>query len=307
MSKEGPDPLGGPDIMRLGPLLAGLGGNNSLARMGASSAAARHDARMCIDGGASALIAVAAPGPRVWEAHVLASVDAEAGSQDWAGTRIGPERVAVSLERRLYRGRSHAPVAYAEAIAADHAGQALSTFRNVHRQIGPSGRIYSVGREHIGTRYGIRIGWQIDRHVDVRDLLSPLVGAGNWAAAASSLADVHGFDLQRAGGPWSLSLDIVAPERGWRVGSTRWARALDDTGKRKRLTQWIASHGGDAAYAGALHDLIRGSADNPVKSIGRAVEVDVAGGQVIAAIAYLGTASLPSRHTPDNPAQSDRR
>lgn len=291
------------DVLWLSALLAGLGAEAEAACGKLGAAAVRSGAgRMCIDGGASALIALGAPGPRQWEAHVLCGIDAE--HQHWVGTGVGFGGQSRLLERRLYRGRGEAALNQARAVASARGEAALACFDRWHRGLGSFGRIYSVGRESPDC---VRIGWQIDRHVDVPVLIAPLIGQDNWNAAAQSLNAVHGFDLARTAGPWSLSVDVAAPERGWRLGSTRWAWALDDPAKRQRLSRWIEGHGGDAGYACALHDLLSGHKAGRTGSIGRAVEVDVRDGSVVAAIAYLG-ARLASPHgLPGHSGGSDRR
>ena len=282
------------DVLWLSALLAGLGSEardvcEGLGRVGGRSS----EGRMCIDGGASALVAVTAPGRRTWEAHVLAGIDADC--QDWTGRRLGPDGEQIYLERRMYRGRGQAAAVQARIAAAAHDAAASACFETWHRAIGPFGRVYSVGRDSRGR---VRIAWQIDRHVDVAGLLVPLIGRGNWLAAARSLNLVHGFDLVRSTGPWSLSIDVTAPALGWRLGSTRWAWALDVDAKRQRLAQWITTHGGDGGYACALHDLLSGYEARHPGSIGRAVEVDVCEGSVVAATAYLGATLASSNDLP---------
>lgn len=282
------------DILWLSALLAGLGNEARDACDGLGRAGVRlPSGRMCIDGGASALLAVTAPGRRSWEAHVLTGMDVD--RQDWAGRRLGPDGEAVTFERRMYRGRGQTAVVEARQAAAAAGEVSAALFERWHRSIGPFGRVYSVGRD---SRGGVRIAWQIDRHVDVAGLIAPLIGRGNWLAAARSLDAVHGFDLARSSGPWSLSIDITAPASGWRLGSTRWAWALDGAAKRERLARWITAHGGDGGYACALHDLLSGYDARHAGSIGRAVEVDVCEGSVTAATAYLGATFASSNDLP---------
>jgi hypothetical protein len=291
------------DVLWLSALLAGLGAEAEAACEKLGVAAVQSGAgRMCIDGGASALIARAAPGARQWEAHVLCGIDAE--HQHWVGTSVSPQGQSLSLERRLYRGRGDAALNQAKAVASAHGEAALACFDLWHRALGSFGRIYTVGREGQGC---VRIGWQIDRHVDVQALVAPLIGQDNWNAATQSLNAVHGFDLAATAGPWSLSVDVAAPERGWRLGSTRFAWALDDAAKRQRLARWIKGHGGEASYACALHDLLCGHKAGRAGSIGRAVEVDVRDGSVVAAIAYLGARLASPDGLPGHSGGSDRR
>ena len=282
------------DILWLSALLAGLGNEARDACDGLGRAGVRlPSGRMCIDGGASALLAITAPGRRSWEAHVLTGMDVD--RQDWAGRRLGPDGEAITFERRMYRGRGQIAVVEARHAAAAAGEVAAAYFERWHRSIGPFGRVYSVGRD---SRGGVRVAWQIDRHVDVAGLIVPLIGRGNWLAAARSLDAVHGFDLARSSGPWSLSIDITAPASGWRLGSTRWAWALDGAAKRERLARWITAHGGDGGYACALHDLLSGYEARHAGSIGRAVEVDVCEGSVTAATAYLGATFASSNDLP---------
>jgi hypothetical protein len=280
------------DPLWLSALLAGLGSDAAAAAAELKLRSAAGHQRMCIDGGANALIAVGAPGGRRWEAHILSATDPIDGRQDWQGVRISGTDSQI-LTRSMFRGRSGtaAQVAHAAAIRAGQA--AVSRFERWHGLIGPQGRIYSVGNEP-DDRGGARVAWQLDRHAPVLRIIADLAGEAGRDVAVTSLSAVHGFDLSATSGPWSVALSVAAPECGARIGSTRWAWAVEDAGKRDRLARWIHAHGGDAGYAAALHDLIAGIAPSgQTRTIGRAVEIDIVDGRVTGAIAYLGTACPP--------------
>jgi hypothetical protein len=293
MSAAAPLSNAGGDPLWLCALLAGLGAGASVAtaqlRAGASAAS---EGRMCIDGGATALLVARAPGPRRWEAHVLAGVDTSGDCRHWSGLRIGAACERHEARRTLFRARAGTAVLAARAAAAASGAAALGQFEEWHRLLGPHARIYSVGTEpEIGG--GARIGWQFDRHAPVRELVTGLAGAEGWRAASASLAMVHGFDATTTLGPWSVSLAVAAPARGVRLGSTRWAWAVENDGKRARLARWIDEHGGDGAYAAAVHDVLMHGRDVERRgAVGRAVEVDIVGGTVGAATAYLAAPAV---------------
>ena len=302
-----PDVHDGPaDPLWLSALLAGLGRGAAAAAAALQGRSAADHQRMCIDGGANALIAVGAPGARRWEAHILCATDPIDGRQDWQGVRSGGGAAREVLTRSLFRGRSGSAAQAAHLAATQASQQAATRFERWHRLIGPQGRIYSIGQEP-ADRGGARVAWQLDRHAPVRQIIGDLVGAAGWDAAVASLGLVHGFDLSATSGPWSVALSVAAPESGARIGSTRWAWAIEDAAKRDRLARWIDGHGGDAGYAAALHDLIAGVAPaGQTRTIGRAVEIDIVDGRVVGAIAYLGAACPSPAIAPAAVGQSGR-
>ncbi|QJP16074.1 hypothetical protein G3545_21975 [Starkeya sp. ORNL1] len=295
------------DLLWLSALLAGLGPQARAARAalaGGEGPEAR--ARTCIDGGSPALIAVHAPGRRTWEAHVMEPDAGDGERRSWHGMRWAPGGKHQALHRTLYRSRRGDAAVAARHAAAAHGPQALEHFERFHARLGPSGLIYSVGTDPEDGG-GPRVAWQLDRHVDAAALVEGLLDLADWRQAVAAIGAVQGIDFVRGAGPWSISIAPAAPQRGVRIGSTRWARAVDDAEKRRRFAAWIGGLGGDGAYAAGLYQLLdEARPQGSLESIGRAVEVDLAAGSVIAARAYLAVPRAPHPRPPASAGLSER-
>ena len=278
----------------LAALLAGLG---PLARQVAAETAGRDPraAATCIDAGAAVMVSVVAPGERALRVHRRRPRSAP-GHADW------DEEVTVrDGQRHRYHRLVLTPQATDAAAQIRHrveaAGPATArTFQRVHAALGPRARLYSVrtvlvagqdvdpdagppagphGDSDTDPGQGPWVGWQLDRG-PVEPLMSadPVV-APAWAAARQPLSDLLGCDPATVHGPWSVSVGLGSTDLV-RIGTSRWAFAPDDDGKRDRLCRALGN-GGDATFASAMLQLLTQRAA-PRERIGRAVEIEVEGG-----------------------------
>ena len=281
----------------LAALLAGLG---PLARQVAAETADRDPgaAATCIDAGAAVMISVVAPGERALRVHRRRTCSAP-GHADW-----DEEVTARDGQRHRYHRLVLTPQATDAATQVRHrveaAGPAaVSTFWRVHAALGPRARLYSVrnvldagqdadpdarpsagavgprGGQDTDPGQGPWVGWQLDRG-PVEPLMSadPAVAAA-WAAARQPLSDLLGCDPATVRGPWSVSAGLGSADL-MRIGTSRWALAPDNDGKRDRLCRALGN-GGDATFASAMLQLLTQRA-TPRERIGRAVEIEVEGG-----------------------------
>lgn len=283
------NPSAEPASVHLVALLAGLGGRAADVAAELDRPATVGAGHTCIDGGGGTMLAVRAPGPRLFEAQSRRRPAAQPnGSELWHGLLADSDGVIRRWTRTIWPGRSGGPPAGDDrpsAVLADY------------------GRIWSVQRDDSGR--STAVSWQLHRSCDVGDVLDR-AGIGNsWAPAATAFDDLHGFAASATAGPWSVTLrdDPGDPAPVIRLGTTRWAWSVDDSAKRGRLAGWISSFGGDGAYAAALHHLLVGdpSGRRP-RSVGRAVEIDVVGAAIVAVAAYLVIPSPVVRPATPQPA-----
>jgi hypothetical protein len=263
-------------LMHLAALLSGLGARapGVLAELGTAPSAV-HIGRSCVDAGAGAVFAVRAPGPRALDIQVRRNGAPAEGVEHWDGVRADSGGELTRWSRTVWRGRATAP---AEITAAG----ALSW----------CGRVWSIERSEDGAQ--VTLSWQLDRHRQLPDVLALAKLPAYWPVAAAVLDRLHGFPVSTTSGPWSIALRLDDPGAPVRIGTTRWAWSVDDTGKRARLADLISGLGGDRAFATALYDLLTRSGTTGRLPVGRAVEVDVAGDTVVAVAAYLVAPAAPA-------------
>ena len=220
--------------------------------------------RTCIDAGAGVILAVRAPGRRALDLQVRTGVTE--GVQQWAGICALPGDMPTVSSRRVWTRREGGPV-----IDAD---PSTTVFQG-------AGRVWSV--EYDANGAAVSSSWQLHRATPVADALARAGFPLAWDVAARAFDAVHGFAASDTSGPWSIARRFDGSPT-LRIGTSRWAWSVDDRAKGVRLADWIASYGGDRAYASALHDLLT---RDGVARVGRAVEVDVQGDEVVGVSAYL--------------------
>ena len=126
----------------------------------------------------------------------------------------------------------------------------------MHAIVGPHSRLYSVSWSGDDERPLARIGWQLDRTLPADRALEAIGCTGAWPAAAAFWASLLGRPVDPRRGPWSLDLTLGSVPR-WRLGSTNWARDVEDSGKRTRLAAVVDQRGGDRRFAEGLYKLIQ--------------------------------------------------
>jgi hypothetical protein len=101
-----------------------------------------------------------------------------------------------------------------------------------------------------------------------------------WPVASEFFQALLGHSLLSRG-PWSIQRLLHTDESRVRIGTTCWARTLEDAAKRRRLVALIHRLGGDARFAEGIYKLIESSVPHHLGSrIGRAVEIELAEDQI---------------------------
>lgn len=286
---------GSEELLRNAALLAGLGeqARQVVGEIRAAKDEAGRDGagRTCIDAGSPLMFALLAPGGR--RLRVLARL-----SQASPPAVVPWLRFHQLPDGRLERWRSDAYLgetaeAWQRALAAARlvpGGE--ERLRRYHAALGPRGRIYSVSWS-LGCSLGLgppraSVSWQLDRTRLPAEALAACGMAEAWPAAAEIFADLLGQSITSRVGPWSLLLPLEDDAPRVRVGTTRWARSLEDEAKRRRLSTVFTRLGGDGCFAEALYKLVASSGPaGPATRIGRAVELELAGSRPAALEVYL--------------------
>jgi|JI8StandDraft_1071087.scaffolds.fasta_scaffold62274_2 hypothetical protein len=249
-----------PSLVGLAALLTGVGSHTPWPVLSASGLGER----TCIDAGAGVVLAVRAPGRRVLDLQVRTAVT-ECVEQ-WTGISAYPGGVATASSWRIWTTREGGPVLDADPSATVLRG---------------AGRVW--GLEYDADGSAISSSWQLHRSTPVSYALARAGFSLAWGVARQAFDALHGFAVSETSGPWSIARRFDGSPTV-RIGTSRWAWSVDDRAKGVRLADWIASYGGDRAYASALHDLL--TRDGAVR-VGRAAEVDVHGDEVVGVSAYL--------------------
>lgn len=249
-----------PSLVGLAALLAGLGSDAPWPAVPERELGER----TCIDAGGGAILAVRAPGRRVLDLHVRTGVDE--GVEQWAGMCAFPGGAPTASSRRVWTSRAGGPV-----MDADPSATVLSGV----------GRVWGIEYDADGS--AVASSWQLYRSTPVAEAVSRAGFPLAWAVARRAFDALHGFAVSETNGPWSIARRFDGSPTV-RIGTSRWAWSVDDRAKGVRLADWIASYGGDRAYASALHDLL--TRDGATR-VGRAIEVDVEGDEVVGVSAYL--------------------
>jgi hypothetical protein len=277
-------------------LLAGLGPRASDVLGSLAAPLPGAEGRTCIDAGAPAVLALRAPGRRRFDVHIRDRTSA-ANEHRWTGVRTDPEGPDQRFRRWLFTDRAGRAAELATS-AADHLG-AGDRIRAIHRSLGPLGRIWSLTVD----ASTVEVSWQLDRDVPPEVALRAFGNPDAWPLAASVIDDVVDGGPRTGPGPWSVGVLLTgSPPTTVRVGTTRWARLPDDDDKVARLAAVVDRHGGDASFATAAYRLLLAASRGTGHPAGRAVEVDVSAGHVLAAHAYLTVpTAMPSRFTEGSP------
>jgi hypothetical protein len=280
-----PPALGPRELLRCAGLLAGLGAHaGALAEelLGATHTPA--DGRTCVDAGSQLMFALAAPGPR--ELRVLARMGSPAvGVARWLRANQRP----AAAERWLtesYAGEP--PEAWAGALAAARYAGGEERLRRYHAAIGVRGRIFSAAWSIDDGAPRATVGWQLDRSCAPAQALEALGLGHAWPAAAALLGELIGQPVGAHTGPWSVACALHDDSPRVRVGTTRWARSLEDEAKRRRLSTLFTRLAAAARFPGPSSSPVPPSGPPvPPARIGRAVELELAGSRPVALEAYL--------------------
>jgi hypothetical protein len=276
------------ELLRHAALLAGLGerARPAVDEIRAAMAGEADGGRTCIDAGSPLMIALLAPGGR--GLRVLARLAPPAGAvAPWLRFHQLPDGRLERWRSDAYLGETAEAWQRALAAARLVAG-GEERLRRYHAALGPRGRIYSVSWSLGSGPPRASVSWQLDRTSPPAEALAACGVGEAWPAAAEVFASLLGQPITPRMGPWSLLLPLEDDAPRVRVGTTRWARSLEDEGKRRRLSTMFTRLGGDGRFAEALYKLVASSGPaGPATRIGRAVELELAGSRPVALEVYL--------------------
>jgi hypothetical protein len=280
------------ELLRYASLLSGLGipsysstgGQPGALLADLEGAHQEVEGRTCIDAGSSLMFSLVAPGKR--SLRVLSRLEQPTpGVVSWQRLHQQVGQPPERWRSETYLGE---PAAIWDRIqaAARRAG-GLERLQRAHAVLGPRGRIYSLSYR-LDDLPEATVSWQLDRFFRLDETLERMGFKGAWEAAAGIWEAILGFPASLRTGPWSILIPLCGPELRLRIGSTNWARLPEGAEKRRRLAGLVERLGGDGRYAQALYQLIEGAGRTGRRpAIGRAVEVELEGSQVLAAEFYL--------------------
>jgi hypothetical protein len=288
------------ELLRCAALLAGLGRRAGpvAAELQPGPGPAEGQDRSCIDAGSPLLLSLLAPGGR--GLRVQARLSARPGDEGvlrWLGRHHGPDGSSEQWQTAIYTAETAA--SWRHAVAAARAAGAEDRLRRDHRVLGPAGRVYAVASSLDEPVPRVAVSWLMDRDARPAVVLEACGLAAAWPVAAEVVGELLGTPAVPDRGPWSVRRSLHAGPGQVRIGTTIWARRIEDDAKRRRLARLVERLSGDASYAEALYKLIE--AGRPAGSrIGRAVEVEVDGDRLVAAEFFLSVAApaIPGRSTP---------
>lgn len=249
-----------PSLVGLAALLTGVDSQMAWPALPAISLGER----TCIDAGVGQVLAVRAPGRRVFDLQVRTGVTE--GVEQWTGISAHPGGMPTASSRRVWATREGGPELDADPSATVLRG---------------AGRVWSLEYDAKGS--AVSSSWQLHRSTPVVYALARAGFPLAWDVARQAFDALHGFAVSETSGPWSIARRFNGSPTV-RIGTSRWAWSVDDRAKGIRLADWIAFYGGDRAYASALHDLLT---RDGASRVGRAVEVDLQGDEVVGVSAYL--------------------
>lgn len=270
------------ELVRCAALFAGLGRRAEaitreiLAAMSAGEDLPG-DELTCFDAGSRLVLSVIAPGGRGLRATVRSQATSTEGGSAWIRIHEAPQGLSSRWRGALFAREGIAAFRAAEA-AALHVG-AESAFRRCHAALGPRGRIHSVERRTdagAGALPQATIGWVLEATSSPIQALDACGVEDGWARAAPLLRELFGYPPSPRAGPWSVLCTFGGGEPRVHLGTTAWARVLDDAPKRRRLAALASRLGGDGGFAEGLYKLVSSAHPNASGArIGRAVEVEL--------------------------------
>ncbi len=247
-----------------------------------------HADRTCIDGGSSLMFSVLALGKRHLRL-ITRQPQQEERVIPWLRTNYLPNGKHELWQSKTFIGEP--PSAWRHAWSAAEMVGAGDCLRRIHGKLGPHSRLYTVNQALSPSDSPVTVGWQLDRNVPVSEALATIGYASVWQTAVTVWQALLAVSPHPRRGPWSINLALGGEPR-LRLGSTCWARQIEDESKRRRLAELIESYHGDRCFAEGIYKLIQSTAvaDRP-HTIGRAVEIEVLDGQLIQLEFFL---SVPS-------------
>jgi hypothetical protein len=279
-------PLTAGDVLYYAGLLAGLGprARQLAEELAAPLNAFAGDGRTCLDCGNPLMFSLLTPGGRSLRVFARCG-PAEGGILPWLCTRYLPEGGVDRWAAENFVGEP--PNAWEHARAAAERANGLEELRRVHALLGPFSHLYTISWSLGAEPPQAWVGWQLDRRLPASEALAA-VGCGQaWPLAAAIWEALLGHPPDPRRGPWSISL-LLGGEFRLRLGSTNWARQIEEPEKRRRLAALVERLGGDRRFAEALYKLVESAVPTERRrAIGRAVEVELAAGKPESTEVYI--------------------
>jgi hypothetical protein len=267
------------NVLYCAALLSGVGENtvtllNDLGALGQSK-----EGRTCIDAGSQVMFSLLAPGARGLRVLVRVT-DGDENGTTWRRIYYRPDGSVEYWQTRVFIGEKAAAWEQARAAASQVDGE--QRLKRYHAALGPHGHIYCVA----WSDAAVSISWQLDRGYPPEVALANSGLVGDWRAALETLRVLLGQYPSPRVGPWSITHYLHEDTPRVRIGTTSWARQIEDGAKRQRLAALFDQVGGDGRFAEGLYKLISSVSESNAR-IGRAVEVELVDGQVTAVECFL--------------------
>ncbi len=247
------------------------------------------EGRTCIDAGSPVMFSVLAPGERSLRVLMREEGDDE-NSTCWRRLYYYSDGKVEFWRTRMFTREKAA--AWEHACSAANLVNGEQRLKQYQAVLGPRGRIYCVASSDTEAT----VSWKLD-HAYPPDIA--LANAGlerDWQVAMETLRVLLGQYPSSRVGPWSITRYLHQDSPLVRIGTTGWARQIEDEAKRQRLATLFDQIGGDGRFAEGLYKLIS-SVSEPNARIGRAIEVELVEGHVTAVECFLSIPEVKNHQT----------
>jgi hypothetical protein len=240
---------------------------------------AAEQGKTCIDDGGRILFSLHSARPN--ELGVIRRMaGGTAGIQPWLRTHYRRTSDGIQVDTWqscIFTGESQAQFTHV-LHTVQESGDACR-LRQIHAELGRCGRFIFAMRPTKPGCLPAWIGWKLDKHMHPSTALTALGWGALWPQARTLMQQFLGTPLTDHSRPWSIAVGFGAGRLLVRIGSTIWARQLEDRGKRRRLVNCMKDIGGDGRTAEALYKLLLPTSDEPLTRVGRAIEIEFHNGQ----------------------------
>jgi uncharacterized protein YuzE len=281
------------ELLFCAALLAGLGpqARSITKELCVAASDSLSTGRTCIDAGSTLMFSLISPGRRSLRILSRSSdTGIEQSISRWLRmhycTGKSPQRWIIEA----FSGERAEAWQHALNLARTIGGE--TALRRRHAALGPLGRIFNISYELEKEAPCGWVTWQLDRHISPSKALVACGIEEVWPTVVQCLQRLFGRAFSQEIGPWSIAWTLDENNPRMRVGTSMWARILEDTAKRSRLLDTVEHLGGDRPFAEALYKLLESAHPTEYTTrIGRAVEVELSANGVLAIEFYL---SVPS-------------
>jgi hypothetical protein len=211
-----------------------------------------HAGRSCIDGGASVLLAVRAPGDRAFDVCVR-QPGSTPGVQHWRRTRMA-NGSTENWDTRLFLGAPHLASEEIRRVT-DHC-QIRDPFVSLHAKLGPNARLFLTSIQETRRQRRVWIGWHLDKHFTPRHALAACNLGEAWLLVGPTLESLLGRGLPARSRGWSFMAGFAGQSIAFRLGTTLWSRMPESAAKWSGFRGAVAALGGDSSFAEALYRLL---------------------------------------------------